>query len=213
MELKAAFFMKLSSKQSFTMPYSRTIMALILCQRRKEHLKIFRAIIYFEERTTMKEAVRACFVIFSLSCATQGFSEGYGMAGCGLGSVVWGKNNQISAATTNDSSASQPFGITSGTSNCTAHNQVSMVDVQKEFISDNFETLSKEIAQGNGESLKAFASTFGCKDSAVSEFGIQLQKSHQKIFASPGSQAALDIVREEILSNKSLSQSCPSAIL
>jgi hypothetical protein len=161
----------------------------------------------------MKKAAGACFAILSFASSTQGFSEGYGMAGCGLGSVIWGKNSQISAATTNGTSASQPFGITSGTSNCTTSNQVSMIDVQKEFISGNFETLSKEIAQGNGESLKAFASTFGCKDSAVSEFGIQLQKSHEKIFASPGSQAALDVVREEILSNKSLSQSCPSAIL
>ena len=124
-----------------------------------------------------------------------------------------GKNGQLSAATTNGTSASQPFGISSGTLNCTTSNQVSNVDVQKEFIADNFETLSKEISQGNGESLRAFASTFGCNDSAVFEFGMQLQKSHQKIFSSPGSQAALDVVREEILNNKSLSQSCPSAVL
>jgi hypothetical protein len=161
----------------------------------------------------MKKVATACCTVLALAGASKGMSNGYGMAGCGFGSVLMGKNNQISAATTNGTSLSQPFGITSGTSNCTASNQVSMEDVQKEFISNNFETLSKEISRGSGESLTAFATTFGCNDSAISEFGVQLQKSHQKIFSSPGSQAALDVVREEILSNKSLSQSCPSAVL
>jgi hypothetical protein len=130
----------------------------------------------------MKKVATACFTVLALAGASKGLSNGYGMAGCGFGSVLMGKNNQISAATTNNSSGSQMFGISSGTSNCTTSNQVSQEDIQKEFIADNFETLSKEISQGNGESLRAFASTFGCNDSAISEFGMQLQKSHQKIW-------------------------------
>src|SRR5690348_11977029 len=46
----------------------------------------------------------------------------YGMAGCGLGSLVFGPNDapvaQVLAATTNGTFASQTFGISSGTSNC-----------------------------------------------------------------------------------------------
>ncbi len=161
----------------------------------------------------MKKMAVGCFAFMALVGAKKGFSSEYGMAGCGFGSIVMGKDSQISAATTNATSLSQPFGISSGTSNCTTSNRVSMEDVQKEFISDNFETLSKEISQGNGESLRAFAGTFGCRESAVPEFGVQMQRSYQKIFSSPGSIAALDIIREEILSNKSLSESCPSAVL
>ncbi len=47
--------------------------------------------------------------------------KGYGMAGCGLGSLAFGDDNgkiQIIAATTNGTSGTQTFGITSGTSNC-----------------------------------------------------------------------------------------------
>lgn len=161
----------------------------------------------------MKKVATGCFTVLALAGASKGFSAEYGMAGCGFGSVLMGKDSQISAATTNNTFASQAFGISSGTLNCTTSNQVSQENVQKEFIADNFETLSKEISQGNGESLRAFASTFGCADSAVPEFGTQLQKAHEKIFSSPGSQAALDVVREEILSDESLSQSCPSAAL
>lgn len=57
----------------------------------------------------MKKAAGACFAILFIASSTQGYSEGYGMAGCGLGSVIWGKNSQISAATTNGSSASANF--------------------------------------------------------------------------------------------------------
>src|SRR5437868_47659 len=51
-----------------------------------------------------------------------GFAGGYGMAGCGLGSLLFGPVNepfaQVLAATTNATFATQTFGITSGTSNC-----------------------------------------------------------------------------------------------
>src|SRR5580658_9609667 len=45
----------------------------------------------------------------------------YGTAGCGLGSIVFGNKAgivQIFAATTNGTFATQTFGITTGTSNC-----------------------------------------------------------------------------------------------
>ena len=46
-----------------------------------------------------------------------------GAAGCGLGSLIFksnGKFTQLLAATTNNSTYTQSFGITSGTSNCNA---------------------------------------------------------------------------------------------
>ena len=42
----------------------------------------------------------------------------YGIAGCGLGSVLFGTSGGVFAYTTNSSSGNQVFGITSGTSNC-----------------------------------------------------------------------------------------------
>ena len=62
-------------------------------------------------------------VLFTASAA-RAQQGGYGMAGCGLGSLLFGNDNttlmQILAATTNGLFGSQTFGITSGTSNCTA---------------------------------------------------------------------------------------------
>ncbi len=59
-----------------------------------------------------------------LASSPQASAAPYGTAGCGLGSIVIGSKPgmmQIFAATTNGTSASQSFGITSGTSNCVDH--------------------------------------------------------------------------------------------
>src|SRR5262245_21507042 len=54
--------------------------------------------------------------------AQGGITGGYGMSGCGLGSILFGTDQnkvmQILAATSNGCFGSQTFGITSGTSNC-----------------------------------------------------------------------------------------------
>jgi len=81
-------------------------------------------------------------------------SKAYGMAGCGLGSVVIGKSgSQISAATTNGTSFSQPFGITSGTSNCDAGAASSSTASVTIFVAANREALQKDISRGSGETL------------------------------------------------------------
>lgn len=105
--------------------------------------------------------------------------QGYGMAGCGVGSIVFGDKPgmiQIFAATTNDYFG-QTFAITSGTSNCEAG------DSDKRsaslFITANREVLAKEIARGNGESLAHLSEITGC-DAKV--FGHQLQQNYGKIF-------------------------------
>ena len=55
------------------------------------------------------------------------FAFAAGDAGCGLGSMIITKNTkvmQVLAATTNGTSGSQTFGITFGTSNCSANGLV-----------------------------------------------------------------------------------------
>jgi len=110
-------------------------------------------------------------------------ADGYGTAGCGLGSIVFGNKSgiiQIFAATTNGTSASQTFGITSGTSNCkdTDAGKASA----KAFIEANREALAKEIARGKGESIKNLATIAGCSDSAA--VGSHLKKNFKQIFPS-----------------------------
>lgn len=133
----------------------------------------------------------------------------YGMAGCGLGSVVIGPSGgQISAATTNGSTSTQGFGISSGTSNCLEPSRAAAVEAQKQFFTENLATLSKEMAQGEGDSLRALSDTFGCSQEAYPTFAAQLQSSYSNIFAAPGSIAALSEVESVLKSNETLSSSC-----
>jgi hypothetical protein len=92
--------------------------------------------------------------------------DGYGMAGCGLGSMLFasnGKWHQVFAATSNATFGTQTFGISSGTSNCTRAGGVVKLDKEKQvFLAANFETLTEEMAQGSGDTLYAFASLVGC---------------------------------------------------
>lgn len=139
----------------------------------------------------------------------------YGMAGCGLGSVLIDSNtsgSQISAATTNGSFTSQGFGITSGTSNCLEDHQWAALNAQQQFMVDNMNILSKEIAQGSGETLATFAMTFGCEEAVIADFSSSLQQSFGEIFAAPGALAALNSVRETLKSDEILSSRCLSLI-
>ncbi len=109
--------------------------------------------------------------------------SGYGMAGCGLGSIVFGNKPgfiQILAATTNGTFASQTFGITSGTSNCS--DTGGGAGSAMAFIQTNREALAKDISRGNGETINNLATLSGCSDSAA--VGVTLQKNFKTIFPS-----------------------------
>lgn len=109
--------------------------------------------------------------------------KGYGMAGCGLGSMVFGKQRgyiQIIAATLNGTSGTQTFGISSGTSNCadTAGGLAST----KAFVEANREALAKDIARGEGETISSLSTLAGCAD--PSAVGVSLQSDFEQIFPS-----------------------------
>lgn len=122
--------------------------------------------------------------------------QGYGMAGCGLGSILFGEQTgmiQIVAATTNGIYSHQTFAISSGTSNCTDAGG----DDQRSaslFIEGNREALEKDVARGGGETVATLSSIMGCKDSSA--FGAVLQKNYGKIF--PSQAAATENVVQSI---------------
>lgn len=113
---------------------------------------------------------------------TQAFA-GYGAAGCGLGSVLFeGKNDKISqilAATTNGTSGNQTFGITTGTLNCdTGRLRISRTT----FIEANKFALANDIARGEGETLAAVSTLYGCQN--VSSVSSSMKADYAKIFDS-----------------------------
>lgn len=133
----------------------------------------------------------------------------YGMAGCGLGSMVIAPSgSQTSASTTNGTAYNQLFGISSGTSNCKSSAEMAAISRQEDFVSVNLGTLSKEMAQGSGESLAAFSETLGCDQMVVSDVAVELKSNYQMIFKSPGAMAVLDTSKNVLKSNPSISSHC-----
>lgn len=119
----------------------------------------------------------------------------YGMAGCGLGSLVFSENGkeQILAATTNGTFGSQTFGITFGTSNCAENGRMASKEQVQSFIAANQHSLQNDIARGDGETLSGLAQLMGHKDSAA--FNSTLKANYSRIFAKN------DLSAEQITNN------------
>jgi hypothetical protein len=132
----------------------------------------------------------------------------YGMAGCGLGSVIVGKDgNQVIGATTNGT-GTQTFGISSGTSNCvTATDKTAKI---KNFIEANYESLITDMAKGNGESLTTLSSLYGCNKTKFS----QAVKTNYSVIAPAKTDATFVMVNinNVITDTPSLNSSCHNAL-
>ncbi len=88
--------------------------------------------------------------------------------GCGLGKLAWADYKgqkeiapQVLMATTNGTFGSQTFGISTGTSGCTNDGKIMSEHKATTFASLNFDALSAEMAQGQGEHLASLASLLG----------------------------------------------------
>ena len=133
-------------------------------------------------------------------------AKGYGMAGCGLCSIVIGPEGgimQIFAATTNGTSYSQTFGITTGTSNCVEDSAAYMKQQQEIFAHVNYKGLEQEMAAGKGEKLDAFANLLGCPADKLATVG---QKNHSDFFAAGKSNPARLI--SSVRANTELTSAC-----
>lgn len=153
--------------------------------------------------------VSVALLVLTLNAGQAQAKRAYGMAGCGLGSLVFKPGGgQSSAATTNGSFYSQLFGITSGTSNCISSAEAAQISKQEEFIVANLGTLSKEIAQGAGNTLATLSTTLGCNDSVYPQFADHLQNGYSDIFAAPGAIAVLSATKQHLSANKLLKANC-----
>lgn len=138
----------------------------------------------------MKGLILACVVTFG---AAPAFAAGYGDAGCGLGSMLFGAKPgaaQLLAATTNGTFASQTFGITSGTSNCGGLGAGG--DVVRAYVEANREVIAKDAARGSGETIVALAVISGCGDADA--VGAKLQSQYTTIFPNQ-SMSSYDVTK------------------
>jgi len=147
-------------------------------------------------------AVAVVFVLVAFAVSSA-FAAGQANqnTGCGLGNLAWqGKADnstlfQAFQSTTNGTFASQTFGITSGTSNCTQPAKFVKNERLNEFVVANMDNLAKDIARGNGETLEAFADLMQVPAEQRAEFYHNLQTSFAKIFTSQ------DVVLANVVDN------------
>ena len=140
---------------------------------------------------------------------SRNFTRAYGMAGCGLGSVVMGKQGaQISAATTNGTSFNQTFGISAGSLNCVDSPSAEVAGRLDHFILVNRSQIQGDIAKGNGETIMALGTYMGCGDSS-NQIGAQLKANYSNIFnGEVKTNEITDSIITVILSSPELSQQC-----
>ncbi|BCU64138.1 hypothetical protein F941_02262 [Acinetobacter bouvetii DSM 14964 = CIP 107468] len=107
-------------------------------------------------------------------------------AGCGIGSQVWagqsGKVPKILAATTNGLFANQLFGITFGTLGCSGTGTVTAQAVT--FTNENSESLARDMAVGQGESLNVLAELLNIKAADKAHFFAVSKANFSKIYAA-----------------------------
>lgn len=147
-------------------------------------------------------------VVASALFSTNSFAREYADAGCGLGTLVVGKDgNQVLAATTNGTSYSQTFGISSGTSNCTENGAVRGAKRMPMFIEVNKLALQKEAARGEGEAISGLANIMGCDSKSL---GSAMKANYAPIFEQTKMDAGQIQTQIESIVQANRSQVCGS---
>lgn len=145
--------------------------------------------------------------------STSARAETYGMAGCGLGSIIFKDNGtfmQILAATFNGSFGNQTFAMSSGTLNCTSGGVVKAQREQAAFAEVNFQDLKRNMASGGGEFLTSFSSLLGCEDAVKPTFAKMTQEKYESILPTEATSPVQLVanVKTQIQSTPGLASAC-----
>ena len=129
----------------------------------------------------------------------------------GVVSGRW-RSGRSPAATTNATFGSQTFGMTSGTSNCGDHGLLNLSKEREIFVEQNYASLVKEMAVGEGENLSTLASLYGCESDSYSDFGALTQDKFDVLIYSDETtpRDLLALLDGELVEHPQLSQTCRS---
>jgi hypothetical protein len=126
----------------------------------------------------------AFFLVMGMSGMALGAHDNTG-PGCGLGQLAWANNQnkeniapQVMMATTNGIFGAQTFALSSGTSGCTNDGKVWASEKVNVFTALNFDNLSQEMAQGQGEHLTSLATLMGIPEENHQEFFALTQENY-----------------------------------
>lgn len=161
----------------------------------------------------MKRFALLAVMFLGLIIASSAFAAGYGAAGCGWGSTLIKENKkgaQLGAWFLNGLLGNQTFGISSGTSGCGASGLVLAEKEQEAFVANNYHSLAREMAAGEGEGLHALAGLLGCPSEQAADFGAFTQKNYPAIFKSGETTPAemLDALKKGLSGDPGLVSSC-----
>ena len=127
-------------------------------------------------------------VICAMTCSLANAAGPRDNCGCGLGTILFKNNDglmsQTAAATTNGILGNQTFGISSGTLECNQPAELYASERLHKFMASNMDSVAKDIARGNGESLDTLAELMQVPDGKRGVFNTQLQKNFDRIFTS-----------------------------
>ena len=144
----------------------------------------------------MKKTILMALAALALTSAAYALGASDPNIGCGWGSDLFAgkldkKIPQLLGGTTNGT-YTQTFGISSETAGCTAKG--GWVKNEKKaavYAEVNLQRISKEMAQGGGEYLSAFAVLLGCQDQATKQaFFKTTQKNYESIFTTASTDSA-----------------------
>lgn len=166
---------------------------------KQNYLQIFRMLTRLSFKKFFKEgAMKKVFYPLAVLLVLAVFSSAFagGNTGCGLGNVIFkgksGKVVDVLAITTNGSSYSQFFAITSGTSGYQEGVEIGANGVEL-YVDENMDMLAADMSRGNGEYLDTLATLMEVEDKA--EFGKKLQSNFDKIYSHE------NITSKEVVAN------------
>ena len=123
------------------------------------------------------------FLVMGMSGMALGNPPNNG-PGCGLGKLAWAETSQnesiggqVMMATTNGTGF-QTFAISSGTSGCTNDGKIFASEKVNVFTALNFDNLSQEMAQGQGEHLTSLATLMGIPKENHQDFFAMTQENY-----------------------------------
>lgn len=132
-----------------------------------------------------KLPVVAVAMLFILTIVPSAFAAGYGAAGCGFGGMLIKENkilHQIGAWFLNGLLGNQTFAMTSGTSECGGIQGVMAQKDQEQFVQDNYDSLAKEMAVGEGEGLNTLSALLGCPAEQRESFASYTRQNYSSLF-------------------------------
>ncbi len=148
--------------------------------------------------------------LLGLSASAASAAQPYGMAGCGIGALVFADQPgkvQIVAGILNNLISPQTSAITSGTSNCYEAGSNAAADV---YIEANRIALQEDVARGQGETLAGLLTIWNCNNAG--QVGSALQQNYHQIFATPASADIKGSMKTTIKNDKGAAASCQALI-